>query len=231
MYQRKRILGQRMKKSASPHVPSTLENALCSRIIGAAFEAFMAKGYANTSMHEIATRAKVSKRDLYANFPTKQALLLRSISNRAARMRLAPDLRVPGTRQEFASTLATFGATVIREVCQPAVMAVYRLAISEAVRSPDVAEILNLNRSVNRDALAALLARAQAIGLLGQGDPQQMMEQFFGLLWGDLMLSRLLDAVNVPKPAEIGQRARVAAESFLTLYGKPMHDRVTEASR
>jgi hypothetical protein len=55
--------------------------------------------------------------------------------------------------------------------------------------------------------------------------PPQMMEHFFGLLWGDLMLSRLLDAVNVPKPAEIGQRARVATESFLTLYGKPIQDK------
>jgi AcrR family transcriptional regulator len=212
------LLRQHMKKSAS------LENAPCSRIIGAAFEAFLAKGYANTSMHEIATRAKVSKRDLYANFPTKQALLLRCISNRAARMRLAPDLPVPRTRQGLASTLTAFGATVLREVSQPAVMAVYRLAISEAVRSPDVAEILNTSRSVNRNTLAELLARAQAAGLLGQGNPQEMMEQFFGLLWGDLMLSRLLNAVNVPKPAEIGHRARAATEAFLTLYGKPMHD-------
>src|SRR5262249_14664310 len=103
----------------------------------------MAKGYANTSMHEIATRAKVSKRDLYGNFPTKQALLLRCFPNRAARMRLAPALPLPRTRQELASPPASFGATVIREVSQPAVMAVYRLAISEAVRSSDVGEILN----------------------------------------------------------------------------------------
>jgi len=39
---------------------------LCDRIIGAAFAAFMKNGYAATSMLEIATRAKVSKRDLYA---------------------------------------------------------------------------------------------------------------------------------------------------------------------
>jgi len=213
-----------MTKSASPGVPPAPENALCSRIIGAAFAAFMAKGYANTTMHEIATRAKVSKRDLYANFPNKQALLLACIVNRAARMRLAPDLPAPRTLQELAATLTTFGATVIREVTQRAVMAVYRLAISEAVRSPDVAETLNTSRSVNRNALAQWLARAQAVGVLSEGDPQQMMEQFFGLLWGDLMLSRLLDAVDVPKPEEIGRRARVATESFLKIYAKPMRE-------
>jgi AcrR family transcriptional regulator len=211
-----------MKKAARPK-PTVSENAICSRIIGAAFEAFMSKGYANTSMHEIATRAKISKRDLYANFPNKQTLLVKCISNRAARMRLAPDLPAPCTCEELASTLTAFGATVIREVTQPAVMAIYRLAISEAVRSPDVAAALNTSRSVNRDALATLFARAQAAGVLGQGDPQHMMEQFFGLLWGDLMLNRLLGAVSVPKPGEIGRRARVATESFLSLHTQPTH--------
>jgi AcrR family transcriptional regulator len=210
-----------MKKPARPSMPPP-ENALCGRIIGSAFEAFMTKGYANTSMHEIATRAKISKRDLYANFPTKQALLLTCISNRAARMQLAPDLPAPRTRRELASTLASFGATVIREVTQPAVMAIYRLAISEAVSSPDVAATLNTSRSINRRALAELLASAQSAGVLGQGDSQHMMEQFFGLLWGDLMLSRLLGAVNAPKSAEIDRRARVATDSFLKLYAKPI---------
>jgi len=210
-----------MKEAAHRGIPLTPQSALCSRIIAAAFEAFMANGYANTSMHAIATRAKVSKRDLYANYPNKQALLLTCIANRAARMRLAPDLPAPRTREELASTLTTFGATVIREVTQPAVMTIYRLAISEAVRSPDVAATLNTSRSVNRNALAQLLALAQAAGILSHGDPQHMMEQFFALLWGDLMLSRLLGAITVPKPAEIDQRAREATGSFLKLHAMP----------
>jgi len=211
----------RMKEAAHPGIPPPPENAVCGRIIAAAFEAFMANGYANTSMHAIATRAKVSKRDLYANYPNKQALLVTCIANRAARMRLAPDLPAPRTREELASTLTSFGATVIREVTQPAVMTIYRLAISEAVRSPDVAAILNTSRSVNRNALAELLARAQAAGVLSPGDPQHMMEQFFALLWGDLMLNRLLGAIGVPKPTEIDRRAREATAAFLKLHAKP----------
>ena len=53
---------------------------------------------------------------------------------------------------------------------------------------PEVAKTLNDSRAINRGALADLLAEAQKIGILGDGDPQQMMEQFFALLWGDLML-------------------------------------------
>ena len=51
-----------------------------------------------------------------------------------------------------------------------------------------------------------------------------MMERFFELLWGDLMLNRLLGAVGVPIGEEIDRRARGAAEVFLKLHGKPMSD-------
>ena len=132
-----------------------------------------------------------------------------------------PDLPAPRGREMLASTLTTFGATVVREVCQPAVTAMFRLAISEAERSPGVAKTLNASRTGNRNALAELLARAQAAGILGRGSPQQMMEHFFALLWGDLLLSRLLGVAVAPKPAEIEGRAQAATAAFLRLYGNP----------
>ena len=101
------------KRSAAGRGPAP-DDALCDRVIGAAFRAFMAEGYAGTSMLEIATRAKISKRDLYASFPSKQAVLLACITSRAARMRLPPDLPTPKSREVLATILKTFGATVIR---------------------------------------------------------------------------------------------------------------------
>ena len=211
----------RMKQAPRPAGAPAADDAMCDRIVGAAFKAFMEKGYAGTSTLEIATRAKVSKRDLYANFPNKQAVLLACIQNRAARMQLAPDLPAPRSREMLASTLTTFGATVVREVCQPAVVAMFRLAISEAERSPAVAKALHASRVGNRNALAELLARAQATGILRPGRSQQMMEDFFALLWGDLLLSRLLGVAAAPKPAEIEGRAHAATAAFLRLYGNP----------
>jgi AcrR family transcriptional regulator len=207
-------------KKRSPARPGSGSNdEQCDRIIGAAFAAFMKGGYSGTSMLEIATRAKVSKRDLYTRFPSKQAVLLACISNRAGRMRLPADLPAPKNREMLAAMLAAFGATVIREVCEPAVTAMYRLAIAEAERSPDIADTLNASRFVNRHALEALLIRAQATGVLGSGDAAQMMEQFFALLWGDLLFSRLLGAVNSPTPDEIKRRSGDAAAAFLMLHG------------
>jgi AcrR family transcriptional regulator len=208
------------KKAATLGSDAGVDNPITERILGAAFRAFMENGYAGTSTLEIATRAKVSKRDLYANFGTKQAILVACIASRATRMRLPPNLPAPRNRDTLATALTTFGSMVLREVSQPAVTAMFRLAIAEARRSSEVAHTLDEARSVNRRALAGLLAEAQHAGILGDAEPQAMMEQFFALLWGDLLLTRLMGVAGVPKPAEIDRRARAATDAFLKLHGQ-----------
>src|SRR5579864_2222899 len=64
---------------------SSDEAAVRERILDAAFAAFMKSGYATTSTLEIATRARVSKRELYALVGNKQEMLIACISERANR--------------------------------------------------------------------------------------------------------------------------------------------------
>jgi AcrR family transcriptional regulator len=206
------------KRAAVPDQDGRPATPIRERILGAAFSAFTENGYAGTSTLDIASRAKISKRDLYANFAGKQAVLMALIASRATRMRLPADLRAPSNREMLAATLTAFGATVLREVCQPAVTAMFRFAIAEAEHSPNVARTLEEARSINRDALADLLSDAQKADLLGDADPQLMTEQFFALLWGDLLVARLLGMAGVPRPADIEKRARTGATAFLKLH-------------
>ena len=62
------------------------------RILGAALSAFMEGGYAQTSTLEIATRARVSKRELYSLFGNKEAMLVACITERAQRLKAPADL-------------------------------------------------------------------------------------------------------------------------------------------
>src|SRR5207247_2663841 len=73
------------------------------RILGAALSAFMEAGYAHTSTLEIATRARVSKRELYALFGNKEAMLVACIAERAQRLKAPaalPELRGRKIRTE-----------------------------------------------------------------------------------------------------------------------------------
>ena len=197
------------------------ETAVRERILEAAFAAFMENGYATTSTLEIATRARVSKRELYALVGNKQEMLIACISERAKRFDVPADLPVPGDRETLERVLASFGTKLVREISNPAVIGVFRLAIAEAVQAPEVARAVDsIGREASRAALRKIMAQARAFGLL-TGIPTELAQQFAGLLWRDWMVSLLLGVAERPTPREIAVRARDAAAAFMQLHPPP----------
>jgi hypothetical protein len=131
------------------------------------------------------------------------------------------DLPVAHDRDTFGQVLASFGAQLVREISDPTVIAVFRLAIAEAIHAPEVARALeSIGREARRAALRSIMARARASGLV-EGAPAALAEQFGGLLLCDLLVSLLLGVIERPKPREIAARAREAAAAFLQLHPVP----------
>jgi len=191
------------------------------RILEAAFRAFRKSGYAKASTLEIATRARVSKRELYALVGNKQEILIASISERAKRLAVPANLPALRDRETLEQVLVSFGTKFVHEVSDPAVIGVFRLAIAEAVQAPEVARTLDsIGREASRAALRKIMAEAQASGLL-TGRPAELAERFGGLLWRDLLVSLLLGVIKRPNPREIAGRARDAAAAFLQLHPLP----------
>jgi AcrR family transcriptional regulator len=213
----------RVDKSVPQRAPDhKADDPVRSRVMGAAFSAFMERGYEGASTLEIATRAKVSKRELYALFASKQAMLGACIAERTKSMRLPVELTAPQDVDALVGTLRAFGSAVLRVICHPAALAVHRLAIAEADRSPEIASMLDAaGREANYRELSQLLANAQARDLIGVGDPHVMAEQFLALLAGGGLLPRLLlRLIEPPAPAEIERRVEAATQALLALYGK-----------
>ena len=122
-------------------------------------------------------------------------------------------------RQTFIASLTNFGSTFLREICDPAVVGIYRLAAIESERSPEVAQVLDTaGRETNRTALINLLKRAQSSGILVAGDPAIIASEFFGLLVGDVLLRLILRVADRPSAREIERRARAAADAIVRLY-------------
>lgn len=188
------------------------------RILHAAFTAFMESGYSDTSTLEIATRAKVSKRELYALVGDKQDILVSCITERAMRMRSQPaDIPRPQSREGLERLLAAYGVRLLTEATHPTVVSMHRLAIADATRSPEVARALqSLARQPIRAILEDILLAARSRGFLA-GDPAAMTEQFMGLLWGDLMMNLLLHTAQTPGAAALERRAAHAARALLLL--------------
>src|SRR5439155_19528051 len=107
------------------------------------------------------TRARASKRELYAEFGSKQDMLLACIKERAERLKLPVDLPELTDSATLQRGLVAFGTQLLREVSDPAVVTVFRLAISEAARAPEVAQTLNdVAIAVSRTALREIMRHA-----------------------------------------------------------------------
>jgi len=170
---------------------------------------------------EIATRARASKRELYAEFGSKQDMLVACIRQRAERLRLPVDLPDITDRATLERALVAFGTQLLREVSDPAVVAVFRIAIGETMRAPEVAQTLaNVAIAASREAMREIMRRAIDARLIGGGAPE-MAEHFFGLLWGSRMIGLLLNIAEPPSAREAAARAQSAVSAFLLVYPAP----------
>jgi AcrR family transcriptional regulator len=88
---------------------------------------------------------RVSKRDLYALFKNKHAVLAACIGERTQQMRLPldPAVPMPQTRSALEALLVELGVSILKTVCHPQVLTVFRLAIAESDRAPEIARALD----------------------------------------------------------------------------------------
>ena len=192
-----------------------------SRILSAAMDTFMEHGFAAATTLEIATRAKVSKRELYTLVGNKEAMLAACVAGRGQRMRLPSDFPAPTDTASLRSALRLYGVTLLRELTDPNVLAVFRLAISEWKRSPGVAASINeQGRKPARAALNSLLRAARAAKLLKDNDLAAMASHYQGMLRGDFYVWLLLGTEKAPAAKDIERRAAEVADLFLALYGR-----------
>ena len=196
-------------------------------ILEAAYSVLVERGYAGASTLEIATRARVSKRELYAEFGSKSGILRALIAATAARMQLPLATAEIHDRDDLDAALVRYGTTALGELTSPPVLAINRLAVAEAGRSSEMGGLLDENgREPNRKALVDLMAKAQAAGVLGSGEPGAMAGQFFSLLMGDLMLRLLLGVAPRPGAKAIARRAEAATAAVLALYARQRGGRI-----
>jgi len=210
---------KKSKRHPSPRPQSKpVSGTIRDRVLTAAFALFREHGFSSTSMLDIVTAARVSKRDLYALFDNKHALLAACISERAERMRRPLDTAMPApdTRDALAALLVEFGISILKTVCHPDVLTVFRLAIAESDRAPAIGRTLDSSgREANQKALAELVGKGQAQGLIHAGDPAALAARYLVVLWGDLLIRLLMRVCQVPTEREILARARAATETLM----------------
>jgi hypothetical protein len=81
--------------------------------------------------------------------------------------------------------LVEFGVSLLKTVCHPEVLTVFRLAIAESDRAPEIGRALDSSgREANQKALIELIRKAQAQRLVAAGDPDILAGRYFAVLVG-----------------------------------------------
>jgi hypothetical protein len=112
--------------------------------------------------------------------------------------------------------LVEFGISILKTMCHRDALTVFRLAIAESDRAPEVARTLDSSgREANLKALTELIRNTQSHGLIVAGDPAVLAARFFAALAGDLLIRLLMRVREAPTEREIVARARAAAETLM----------------
>src|SRR5258708_11878982 len=123
------------------NLPKPQETPRRTAIVAAAFAVLMDRGYAGASTLEIARRAKVSKRELYAEFGSKNGILEALITSTSAQMQAPLTVAHVVDRDGLVATLTGYCATALTELTSPPGVAIARLAVAQAGRAADPSKI------------------------------------------------------------------------------------------
>src|SRR5262249_31726380 len=190
-----------MTSKRKPRLAEKNQDPVRDRILSAAMRTFMKHGFAAATTLEIATRAKVSKRELYALVGNKEQMLAACVGGRGRRMRLPEGFPAPADMASLKSALRQYGINLLKELMAPDVLAVFRLGIAESRRSPGIAASINeQGHKPANAALESLLRSAHAARLLASDDFPSMVAHYRGLLLADRTGSVLLRTLPPPPP-------------------------------
>jgi AcrR family transcriptional regulator len=214
--------GRSRAGAATAVAPAAAQDPRAAEIQRAAFEAFVEHGVAGATTDEIARRASVSKREIYRLFGSREALFAGLVRERAAVMRQALALAPPADAASALDALERFGREFLTLLTAPTTIAVYRLAVGEAARLPELGRELDLEgRGTVLSALMQWMTSAVEHGALHVPDVERAAGSFMALLIADLPVRLMLGAIGTPSQEELARRAALARAGFARLWLTP----------
>ncbi len=191
------------------------------QVIDAATELFLAQGYGAVSMDAVARAASVSKATLYAHFASKEALFATIMHDRSANNRLDESL-FPADVTDLRATMEALGRRIMRFMLQERTLAIYRIALSEAGRFPELGRTF-FDNGPGKFCIKgqAWLAPLRDAGLIRAADLEVATHQFMALLRSGLFLRASLSVPPPPTEAEIDATVAVAVDTWLRAFGAP----------
>jgi TetR/AcrR family transcriptional regulator, mexJK operon transcriptional repressor len=192
-------------------------------IMDAARTLFLRKGYAGTSMDDVAALAAVSKQTVYKNFADKRQLFTEFIGSDIAHVESSTHAlidQMPET-ENLESDLREFARRHLADVMQPHLLQMRRVLIGEAERFPDLAQAWYTNGPERSCGIfAGWFEALDRRGLLRTPDPMLAAQHFNWLVLSIPVNKAMASPSDQPlfTRAELDHYADEAVRVFLAAY-------------
>ncbi|MGW1029488.1 TetR/AcrR family transcriptional regulator [Streptomyces sp. NPDC002577] len=166
-----------------PHTGRRRNEAVRRAVLDAALRLLSESDGAPVTVETIAREAGVGKQTLYRWWPSKGAVLLDALIDRADQDVPTPDT---GTLRDDLRAIVT---ATFEGARSPQTASALRTLVREAARDQHLAELMRAFTAARRAALREVLARGQERGELpADADLDLMVDQVYGLYWYRFLL-------------------------------------------
>jgi len=197
--------------------PRQLDDAVRrERLVAAAEHVFVEMGYGAANMDGIARRAGMSKKTIYQVFETKQELFAAVIDSRRNELAAMIESEGADESRKPEEVLKQFLRQIARFVLAPRQAALYRLAVAESQRAPELANAFYREGSTKVcSPLTEWLAAQHERGILHVPDPMSAAKMLFYMAIAELQMRVLIGECRDPDEAAIEERVDHAVQVFL----------------
>jgi AcrR family transcriptional regulator len=216
---KEKLYGTVMDSPITEQSPKTGRDHKRDAILDVAHAAFLADGYAATSMSSIAAKVGGSKATLYNYFSSKEELFAAVIQEKchALQLRLFAD---GFDTDHIEAALTRLGERFLELVLTDEKTATYRMVAAEAGRFPELGNAFFYSGpGAGVRHIGEYFERAIASGQLCAADSTLMAEQFLDLCKTGLYQQRILNIASVTDDAAIKANVANAVYVFLCAYG------------
>ncbi|MFF9639925.1 TetR/AcrR family transcriptional regulator [Kitasatospora aureofaciens] len=184
--------------STRPHTGRRRNEAAHRAILDAALRLLADSDGTPVTIDAIARTAGVGKQTVYRWWPSKGAVLLDALTDRADQ-----DVSDQPDTGSLRTDLRAFIETTFDAAQRSTTASALRTVVREAARDPHLAELMQTFTATRRTALHELLARGRERGELdGDADLDLIVDQVYGLFWYRFLLGHApLDAAAAERLA------------------------------
>jgi AcrR family transcriptional regulator len=219
------MIGLKRAHSKGGRPPLERAGEVEERILDAAQEVFVRRGFEGASVDEIAQTARAGKPTIYARYPGKESLFAAVMARQVARNTQFENL-VPQGRS-FAAKLNSLGVALIERMLAGETIGLMRSAIAEAERFPEltrgVNEMARKRAATNLAKLLGDIAREEGIAARGAFASERITDTariFLDVVLFAMLIRCLLgDDVKALKK-ELPSYVRQRVDFFLAACGR-----------